>query len=75
LPSARKTFVDNVCRQVIERHLLRNLSDIFSPQSVAGYTDEELSRIAGERPEVVEKRKRLHEELKNLKAGLKDLRM
>jgi DNA-directed RNA polymerase specialized sigma54-like protein len=71
---ARKTFVDNVCKQVVERHLLKNLPDIFSPLSVAGYTDEELERIAGERPEVVEKRKRLHEELKNLKAGLRDLR-
>ena len=70
----RKTFVDNVCKQVVERHLLKNLPDIFSPQSVAGYTDEELERIAGERPEVVEKRKRLYEELENLKAGLKDLR-
>ena len=71
---AMKTFVDNVCRQVVERHLLRNLPEIFSPASVAGYTDEELDRMAGERPELVEKRKRVYEELENLKAGLKDLR-
>ena len=74
LSRARKTFVDNVCRQVVERHLLRNLPKIFSPQTVAELTDEELERIAGERPDVVEKRNRLHLELKNLRAGLKDLR-
>ena len=69
-----KTFVDNVCRQVIERHLLRNLPDIFSPQLVAMYTDEDLERIAGERPDTVEKRKQLREQLVNLKARLDDLR-
>ena len=71
---ALKTFVDNVCKQVIERHLLRNLPDIFSPKIVAMYTDEELERIAMESPGVVEKRKQLSEQLANLKAGLEDLR-
>ncbi|KAK1071978.1 hypothetical protein LTR33_010326, partial [Friedmanniomyces endolithicus] len=71
---ALKTFVDNVCKQVIERHLLRNLPDIFSPMIVAMYTDEELERIAMESPGVVEKRKQLSEQLANLKAGLEDLR-
>ncbi|KAK5691793.1 hypothetical protein LTR17_025545 [Elasticomyces elasticus] len=71
---AMKTFVDNVCRQVIERHLLHNLPDIFSPQLVAMYTDEDLERIASERPDTVEKRKQLQEQLTNLKAGLDDLR-
>lgn len=71
---ALKTFIDNVCRQVIERHLLRPLPDIFSPDRVAGYTDEQLSRLAGEQPDVVEKRKQLQEQVENLKAGLSDLR-
>ena len=71
---ALKTFVDNVCKQVVERHLLRNLPDIFSPQSVAGYPDEELQRIAGEKSDVIEKRKQLQEQVMNLKAGLSDLR-
>lgn len=71
---ARKTFVDNVCRQVIERHFLGNLPGIFSPHTVADYSDDELERIAGERPEVVEKRKRLNEQLQNLRGGLRDLR-
>ncbi|TKA74100.1 hypothetical protein B0A55_11064 [Friedmanniomyces simplex] len=64
----------NVCKQVIERHLLRNLPDIFSPKIVAMYTDEELERIAMESPGVVEKRKQLREQLANLAAGLEDLR-
>lgn len=69
-----KTFVDNVCRQVIERHLLSDLASIFSPIDVAGYTDEDLERMAGETPEVVERRKGLQEQLQTLQAGLKDLR-
>ncbi|KAK3696625.1 hypothetical protein LTR37_017878 [Vermiconidia calcicola] len=71
---ACKTFIDNVCRQVIERHLLRNLPEIFSPQRIAGLDDEELQRIAGERVDIVEKRKQLTEQVSNLKAGLNDLR-
>ncbi|KAK0246748.1 hypothetical protein LTR29_017650 [Friedmanniomyces endolithicus] len=69
-----KTFVDNVCKQFIERHLLRHLPDIFSPRIVAMYTDDELERIAIESPGVVEKEKQLREKLANLKAGLEDLR-
>lgn len=71
---ALNTFVDNVCKQVVERHLLRNLPSIFSPQVVAMYTDEELERIAGERPEIVRKGKQLREQLKNLRASLEELR-
>jgi hypothetical protein len=71
---ARKTWVDCVCRQVIERRLLRNLSSIFSPQEVAGYSDEDLNTIAGEGQDVVEKRKQLTEELAVLQGGLSDLR-
>ncbi|KAK3075330.1 hypothetical protein LTR53_001463 [Teratosphaeriaceae sp. CCFEE 6253] len=68
------TLIYNVCKQVIERHLLRHLPDIFSPRIVAMYTDDELERIAMESPGLVEKRKQLREQLANLKAGLEDLR-
>ncbi|KAK0260135.1 hypothetical protein LTR91_023882 [Friedmanniomyces endolithicus] len=71
---ALKTFVDNVCRQVIERHLLANLSDLLSPREVAGYADDELTRIAGERPDVAMKRRQWQEQLETFQAGLKDLR-
>lgn len=71
---ALKTFTDNVCRQVIERHLLRNMAELLSPTEVAGYSDEELTRIAGERPDVVLKRTELQAHLETLQEGLKDLR-
>ncbi|KFY61302.1 hypothetical protein V496_05072 [Pseudogymnoascus sp. VKM F-4515 (FW-2607)] len=45
---ALKTFVDNVCRQVIERHILSNLSNVFSPTTVMSFLDKELLRIASE---------------------------
>ncbi|EMC92587.1 hypothetical protein BAUCODRAFT_26966 [Baudoinia panamericana UAMH 10762] len=72
--TARKTFVDNVCKQVIERHLLRHLPAAFSPQSVAMYSDEELQRIAGEKSDIVETRKQLQEQLVSLNAALAELR-
>lgn len=53
---------------------MRDLPDIFSVQDVAVYSDEELERIAGETPEIVDKRKRLQEQLGTLKAGLTDLK-
>ncbi|KAK0301796.1 hypothetical protein LTR01_009150 [Friedmanniomyces endolithicus] len=71
---ALKTFVDNVCRQVIERHLLSGLSGLLSPREVAGYADDELTRIAGERPDVALKRRQWQEQLETFRAGLKDLR-
>ncbi|KAK5125902.1 hypothetical protein LTR08_005032 [Meristemomyces frigidus] len=70
---ARKTFVDNVCKQVIERHLLRHLPEMFSPQCVAGYTDSDLERIASETTDTVVKRKQLHELHANLTASLHEL--
>ncbi|KAI9732974.1 MAG: hypothetical protein M1818_007407 [Claussenomyces sp. TS43310] len=51
-----KTFVDNVCRQVIERHLLSGLPNIFSPHTVANMSDDELRRIAWETPKQQEHR-------------------
>ncbi|KAK9578591.1 hypothetical protein V6Z92_009264 [Aspergillus fumigatus] len=39
---AMKTFVDNVCRQVIKRHILTNLATVFNPMTVSGFSDEDL---------------------------------
>lgn len=44
---ARKTFVDNVCVQVVERHLLRTLADVFSPEMVIAFSEDELHHIGG----------------------------
>lgn len=66
--------MDNVCRQVIERHLLRNLPGVFGPERVAGYSDEDLQRIAGERPQRTERRKELQAMLVNLDEALEVLK-
>ncbi|KAL8783924.1 MAG: hypothetical protein Q9195_009234 [Heterodermia aff. obscurata] len=71
---ALKTFVDNVCRQVIERHLLNPLSRVFCPEKVAAMDDDELYKIAAKSPENAESRKRLNELHENLKRSLSDLR-
>lgn len=54
-----KTFVDNVCRQVVEHHLLRNLHSSFTPTTVLGFSDEELKRIASEPASRRERRREL----------------
>lgn len=71
---ARTTFIDNVCVQVVERHLLRSLPAVFSPEIVAGLTDEELDGIAGEADETLAKRKQLKELHESLLGSLEDLR-
>lgn len=70
---ARKTFVDNMCKQVIERHLLRHLPEISSPQCVAGYTNSDLERIASETTNTVMRQKQLRELHANLTASLHEL--
>lgn len=69
-----KTFVDNVCRQVVERHLLRTLPELFCPESVALFSEEELRRIAAESSDNIERRQQLRELHKSLGDSLRDLR-
>jgi hypothetical protein len=45
---ALKLFVDNICRQVIERHLPANLPEIFAPTTVMNFSNEDLEHIAAE---------------------------
>jgi hypothetical protein len=59
---------------VIERHVLRGLPGLFSPETVAAYTDHELQRIAGEDEARIAKRKQLQDLHENLNAALRDLR-
>ncbi|PGH37001.1 hypothetical protein GX50_00237 [[Emmonsia] crescens] len=65
---AMKTFVDNVCRQVIERHLVRNLQSIFTPEMVLQFNPENVSSIASEPDSRQDRRK----ELKVLESGLRE---
>ncbi|KAL6229069.1 P-loop containing nucleoside triphosphate hydrolase protein [Aspergillus navahoensis] len=57
---AMKTFVDNVCRQVIERHIVAKLPAVFEPVLVSGYEDDDLLRMAAESPRVVREPTRFH---------------
>jgi hypothetical protein len=43
-----KTFIDNVCRQVIERHVIAKLTSVFDPVLVSGYETDDLLRMAAE---------------------------
>ncbi|KAJ5936103.1 Dynamin [Penicillium verhagenii] len=53
---ARMRFVDNVCRLVIERHILAKLKEAFNPTTVSSYADEELISLAQESPQVATER-------------------
>lgn len=70
---ALKTFVDNVCRQVIERHIVSDLPDLFSPMTVMELSDQDLVRIAAEAPQQKEKRAELSELAQNLRDSLMHL--
>lgn len=58
---ARRMLMENTCKQVIERHFLRPLADLFSPEIVATYTDRELSHVAAVSEQALAKRKHLLE--------------
>lgn len=71
---AMKTFVDNICRQVVERHLLSSLPEIFAPTTVMQFSDEDLERIAAEPLEQKNRRANLVTLAHGLKVSLDDLR-
>ncbi|KAL6900374.1 P-loop containing nucleoside triphosphate hydrolase protein [Trichoderma evansii] len=70
---AMKTFVDNVARQVIERHIMAPLPNAFSPNSVSQLSDEDLLRIGSESPKHSARREKLAAQAQGLKKSLKDL--
>ncbi|KAJ5367956.1 Dynamin [Penicillium cataractarum] len=70
---AMKTFVDNVCRQVIERHVLAPLPGVFDPTVVSGYSDEDLLRLAAESPQTSHRRVEAIKLQKTLKQCLQEL--
>ncbi|KAF2096191.1 dynamin GTPase [Rhizodiscina lignyota] len=71
---ARKTFVDNMCRQVIERHVLDGLAGAFDPVSVSEYEEVEVERITAETPELQRRRKELADLKQTLECSLRELR-
>lgn len=68
-----KNFVDNVCRQVIDRHILAPLSSVFDPTVVNSYLDEELLHLAAESLQTSRCRVEAIQVQKNLKQALQDL--
>jgi hypothetical protein len=74
---ARKRFVDTVCMQGTDYHLLSGDGSplrIFSPLFVSSLTNEQLESIAGEDPSSKRLRKALKLEIKALEDGKKLLR-
>jgi hypothetical protein len=68
-----KNFVDNVCRQVIERHVLAPLPGVFDPTVVSGYSDEDLLRLAAESSQTSRRRVEALKLQKTLKQCLQEL--
>ncbi|KAL8724891.1 MAG: hypothetical protein Q9181_006634 [Wetmoreana brouardii] len=71
---ARKRFVDNVCMQAADRHLIRGPDTavkVFSPFFVTDLTPEQLESIAGEDLSTKRKRADLTREVENLKQAKK----
>lgn len=68
-----KTFVDNICRQVIERHILSALPDLFAPTKVMSLSDGDLVRIATEPEKQREHRATLATLVQGLRDSLLDL--
>ncbi|KAF2813496.1 uncharacterized protein BDZ99DRAFT_517749 [Mytilinidion resinicola] len=70
----QKTFVANVTTQVVERHIVRGLEDIFSPRMIAKMPDHEVVTIACEPVETKNYRAMLEENVKKLDEGRELLR-
>lgn len=68
-----KTFVDNICRQVVERHILAPLPEIFYPTTVSQFSDDELVRIGTEPEKEVARRQKLSASAQGLRSSLVDL--
>jgi hypothetical protein len=71
---AMKTFVDNVCRQVIERHILTNLPTVFNPMTVSSFSDEDLVCLAAESPRISKRRVEATQLQEALMDSLRELR-
>ncbi|KAK9790466.1 putative GED domain-containing protein [Seiridium cardinale] len=70
---AMKTFVDNVCRQAVERHILSPMLNFFCPTRVAQFSDDELLRIGAENERRRSERIRLSHRAEGLRRSLLDL--
>ncbi|TVY29241.1 Interferon-induced GTP-binding protein Mx [Lachnellula hyalina] len=65
----QKVFIDVITVQVIERHIIRSLENIFSPLIISDMADEEALSVAGEAVEVRDERARLSVMIGKLREG------
>jgi hypothetical protein len=68
-----KSFVDNVCRQVIERHILAKLPNVFDPVTVSTYAEDDLLRLAAESRQIRNRRVEVLQLQDALEQSLRDL--
>lgn len=71
---ATKTFVDNVCRQVVERHLISGLVAAFDPVCVGKLTEDEVLEIASESESIRIRRNNLQAMQRAFEESLQELR-
>lgn len=62
-------FVANVTTQVIERHLVADLNNIFSPMVVLGMTDAKVQSMVSEPESTKRERIYLSDRIKRLEEG------
>lgn len=65
----QKTFVANITTQVIERHLVRGLHDIFSPMVVVNMPDEKVGGMVSEPTAAKRQRTFIADRVKKLEEG------
>jgi hypothetical protein len=73
---ARKRFVDNVCMQATDYHLVSGPETplkVFSPTFVGNLTSDQLEAIAGEDGTSIKQRRELHKQMESLRDGVKVL--
>ncbi|EGD94406.1 hypothetical protein TESG_01924 [Trichophyton tonsurans CBS 112818] len=65
----RKYFIDVIAKQVIERHLVAPLTEVFAPKVLARYSDKQIHFLAAETIDVIRRREHLESRDKILKEG------
>ncbi|KAI9669048.1 MAG: hypothetical protein M1831_000640 [Alyxoria varia] len=70
----RKTFLANITTQVVERHIVRGLDQIFSPTSVNRLSDEIVENLASEPATTKQQRDHLEDRIAKLQNGQKVLK-
>ncbi|CAN9393124.1 unnamed protein product [Alternaria alternata] len=73
---ARKRFVDNVCMQATDYHLVSGPETplkVLSPTFVGNLTSDQLEAIAGEDGTSIKRRRELHKQMESLRDGVKVL--